>query len=80
MESLMKKLLDAGYPKTELRHYCSSLFVHPSPLVEQVIDDYCHENDIDMKSFVTPFYDHWTGTTMLELYDKYNPGLMGTLQ
>lgn len=80
MESLMKRLINAGYPKTEMRHYCSSLFVYPSPLVEQVLDEYCKENEVMREDFVMQFYDSFSGKTMLELYDKYNPHLMGPLQ
>lgn len=78
--SLMKMLLDAGYPKTELRHYCSSLFVYPSELVNEVLNKYCEENGVHREDFIMMFYDSFSGKMMLELCDKYNPALMGSLQ
>lgn len=80
MESLMKKLLDAGYPKMELRHSCTSLFVYCTPLVESVINEYCKENKVDRESFTMLFRDSYSGKMMYELYDKYNPNVLGTLQ
>ena len=80
MESLMKRLLDAGYPKTEMRHYCSSLFVYPSPLVERVLDEDCEKNAVTREDFVMQFYDSFSAKIMWELCAQYNPHLMGQLQ
>lgn len=41
-KTLMEMLIEAGYPKEEMDHYCSDLYVYVTPLTTKVIEEWCN--------------------------------------
>ena len=40
MTELQKRLIEAGYPKTEMFHHETDLYVYATSLTKKVIDEY----------------------------------------
>ena len=55
IKSLMQMLLDAGYPREEMYHHESDLYVYVTPLTTKVIEDWC-EGSIWNKRFVEKYH------------------------
>ena len=56
-KSLIDLLLEAGYPKEEIHHHNSDLYIFVTPLTTQVLEKWCDANEwnkelIKEKSFV----------------------------
>ena len=71
MKSLLERLLEAGYPKENIYHYCSDLYVFVTPLTTQIIDKYCEENKINKSWHFPIFKDQITGKKMYECIFQY---------
>lgn len=47
-KTLMEMLIEAGYPKEEMDHHCSDLYVYVTPLTTKVIEEWCKVYDYRM--------------------------------
>ena len=78
-KSLIDLLLEAGYPKEEIHHHNSDLYIFATPLTTQVLEKWCDANGwnkelIKEKSFVfDKFKDQVTGRMMYEVAFQYLP-------
>ena len=71
--TLMQRLLDAGYPREEMFHHYSDLYVYVTPLTKQVIDAFYKENGWDKEWHVQTFRDQITGRPMYDIAFQYDP-------
>lgn len=78
-KSLIDLLLEAGYPKEEIHHHNSDLYIFVTPLTTQVLEKWCDANEwnkelIKEKSFVfDKFKDQVTGRMMYDVAFQYLP-------
>lgn len=68
---LMQRLLDAGYPASEIDHHESDLYVYVTPLTTQVIEQWCREHEYDRTWHCPTFYDQITGRLMYDCAFQY---------
>ena len=71
MKSLMERLLEAGYPKEEMYHHCSDLYVYVTPLTTRVIDAWCAEHGYRRTWHCPVFYDQIAGRPMYDCAFQY---------
>lgn len=73
--SLMQRLIDAGYPREDIDHHESDLYVYVSPLTTNVIDEWLTDNGFrslkDNTLFVDKFRDQVTGRMMYDIAFQY---------
>lgn len=74
-KTLMESLIEAGYPKEEMYHHYSDLYVYATPLTQRVIDEWFTENRLNRCSFVSMFTDNVTGRKMYDCTFQYIPHL-----
>ena len=78
-ESLMERLLEAGYPPEDIDHHYSDLYVYVTPLTTRVITEWADENGYDSNLrdgvFVQTFKDQITGRKMYDIAFQYIPSL-----
>ena len=78
-KTLVQRLLDAGYPKDQMFHHCSDLYIFATPLTRQVIEKWAEDNGwhlelVRQKSFLfSTFIDQITGRTMYDIAFQYVP-------
>lgn len=65
-KTLMEMLIEAGYPKEEMDHHCSDLYVYVTPLTTRVIEEWCKTHDYRMSWFCPTFKDQITGKMMYD--------------
>ena len=70
-ESLMQRLLDAGYPLEEMDHHESDLYVFVTPLTTKVIEQWCREHEYNRAWHCPTFYDQETGRLMFDCVFQY---------
>ena len=74
-KTLMQRLLDAGYPKEEMYHHRSDLYVFVTPLTTKVIDEWLDDNGYrHLKAnplYVDQFTDQITGRRMYDIAFQY---------
>lgn len=77
-KSLLQRLLDAGYPKEDIHHHESDLYIFKTPLTTKVLEEWCEANGWDkrlihsQKSFVCEvFFDQVTGEPMYDVAFQY---------
>ena len=70
--SLMRRLLDDGYPKDEMDHYESDLYVYVTPLTTRVINEWCEENCYRRSWHCPMFKDQITGRPMYDCAFQYH--------
>ena len=68
---LMQRLLDAGYPREEMDHHESDLYVYVTPLTTEVIERWCREHEYDRAWHCPTFYDQVTGRLMFDCAFQY---------
>ena len=71
--TLMEKLEAAGYPREEMYHYESDLYVFLTPLTKRVIDEWFEEYGLTRSLFVSTFRDQITGKPMDDIAFQYTP-------
>ncbi len=76
--SLMEMLEEAGYPRDEMFHHESDLYVYATPLTAKVICRWARENGIsstvfDSKLFFSKFKDQITGRMMYDIAFQWLP-------
>lgn len=78
-KTLMEMLIEAGYPKEDIHHHESDLYVYVTPLTRRVLDCWCRENGwspmlVRDKSFLFDvFTDNITGRKMYDVAFQYIP-------
>lgn len=76
-KSLMERLLEAGYPASEIDNHYSDLYVYVTPLTTKVIKEWARENgykqDLRDGVFVQTFKDQITGRKMYDIAFQYVP-------
>jgi len=69
---LMQRLLDAGYPREEMGHHESDLYIYVTPETTQVINQWCKEHGYNRTWHCPVFYDQITGRQMYDCAFQYN--------
>ena len=73
--SLMRRLLDAGYPKEQIHHHCSDLYVFVTETTTKVLDEWLEDNGFkrlkDEPFLVGKFTDQITGKLMYDIAFQY---------
>lgn len=72
-KSLMQRLIDAGYPKEDMDHHNSDLYVYVTPLTTKIIFEWCYENKYTMDWHCPKFVDQVTGSVMYDCAFQYDP-------
>lgn len=78
-KSLMQMLIEAGYPKEDIYHHYSDLYVYATLLTTRVLKDWCKVNGwnprlVKEKSYVFDiFTDNITGRKMYDIAFQYVP-------
>lgn len=80
MQTLMEALIAAGYPRAEMYHHHSDLYVFATPLTRQVLRDWFQQAGLSAKSFVSAFCDQLTGRVMYDIAFHYAPYWEGETQ
>lgn len=68
---LMQRLLDAGYPREEMDHHESDLYVYVTPVTAQVVERWCKEHGYDRTWHCPTFFDQITGRLMYDCAFQY---------
>lgn len=71
MKTLMVRLLEAGYPESEMDHHESDLYVYVTPLTTKVIEEWCKENGFSKNWHCPIFTDQITGKKMYDCAFQY---------
>ena len=78
-QTLIQRLIDAGYPKEQIFHHGSDLYVFVTPVTTKVIDRWLEENGWrKLKNdpfLVSKFKDQITGSQMYDIAFQYYEGL-----
>ena len=75
----MEMLLEAGYPKEDIHHHESDLYVYVTPLTTRILEAWCKENGWDTKLvkeqgyLFSKFTDNTTGRKMYDIAFQYIP-------
>lgn len=70
-QPLMQRLLDAGYPREEMGHHESDLYVYVTSVTTQVVERWCKEHGYDRTWHCPTFYDQITGRKMYDCAFQY---------
>lgn len=71
--TLMEKLAQEGYPREEMYHHCSDLYVFVTPRTQRVINEWFKEQGYNRDLFVSTFRDQITGRLMYDVAFNYAP-------
>lgn len=71
--TLMERLVEAGYPRSDMFHHYSDLYVYLTPLTKKVIDQWIKDNGYKKNLFVSTFTDQVTGEKMYDVAFQYDP-------
>ena len=72
-KSLMQRLIDAGYPKEDMDHHGTDLYVYVMPMTTSVINKWCEDNHYNKKVVCSMFTDQLTGHPMYDCAFQYTP-------
>lgn len=72
-KTLMETLIDAGYPREEMYHHCSDLYIFWTPTTVRIVNRWYKERGLNRALFVTSFEDQITGRLMLDCAFQYDP-------
>ena len=74
MTELMRRLVDAGYPREEMYHHYTDLYVYVNEISRPVIEQWCAEHGW-RKDWTCPiFRDQITGRPMYDCAFQYAEG------
>jgi hypothetical protein len=65
-KTLIERLIEAGYPKENMFHHCSDLYIFVTDVSEKVVKKWANENNIP-NTFYNKFKDNVTGKIMYDL-------------
>lgn len=71
--TLMQRLLDAGYPREQMYHHESDLYVFVTPLTTEIIEKWYKEHRFSRTWHCPTFKDHVTGKQMYDCAFAYDP-------
>lgn len=71
--TLMETLEKAGYPREQMFHHCSDLYVFATRTTQSVIREWFKQQGLNRALFVTTFEDLMTGRTMYDIAFQYTP-------
>lgn len=66
MQTLKERLIEAGYPESEMGHWYSDLYVYVTPLTTKVIEEWCNEHGYSRSWHCPIFKDQITGRAMYD--------------
>ena len=69
----MQMLLEAGYPREQMFHHESDLYVFATRTTSEVIDKWCKANELKRRLFCSTFKDQITGRLMYDIAFQYEP-------
>lgn len=77
-KSLMQMLEEAGYPREEMFHHESDLYIYATPLTKRVLEEWCEANGWDKRligdgMMCSGFKDNITGRPMYDVAFQYIP-------
>ena len=70
-KTLMEMFIEAGYPKEEMDHHESDLYVYVTPLTTRVIDEWCKANGFNKNWHCPTFKDQITRKMMYDCAFQY---------
>lgn len=70
-KTLMQRLIDAGYPRDQMDHHSSDLYVFVTPITTKVIEEWCAENGYSKDWHCPKFKDQITGRQMYDCAFQY---------
>lgn len=77
MKTLMQRLVDEGYPSSEMYHHYSDLYIFATPMTQRVVNQWCKDNGYHRDLFVSTFHDQQTGRLMYDVAFQYDPFWQG---
>ena len=69
--TLIEKLLEKGYPKEEIYHHESDLYIFVTPMPQKVVSEWFKEQNLNKGLFVSVFKDQITGKPMYDCAFQY---------
>lgn len=69
--TLLQRLLDAGYPKEDVFHHSSDLYVFVTPVTKRVVEEWCKEHGYSRSWHCPMFQDQVTGKAMYDCAFQY---------
>lgn len=73
--SLMKRLISAGYPVSEMFHHELDLYVYVTPLSERVVREWCSDFKYSRKHMCPMFVSNIDGRLMYDCAFAYEPSI-----
>ena len=76
-KALLQRLIEAGYPKEDIHHHDSDLYVYVTPLTTRILEEWCEANGwnykmVKQRSWVFDvFTDNITGRKMYDIAFQY---------
>lgn len=76
-KTLIEMLIEAGYPKEDIHHHESDLYIFVTPLTTKVLNDWCEQNGWhkglvkDKSLLFGTFTDNVTGQKMYDIAFQY---------
>ena len=71
----MQRLIDAGYPRDQMDHHYSDLYVYVTPLTCRVIEEWLADNgwsrQVNNSFLISTFVDQITGRKMFDIAFQY---------
>ncbi len=68
---LMQRLLEAGYPREDMEHYGSDLYIYVTPETTKVIEQWCKEHGYDRACHCPTFFEKTSGRWMYDCAFQY---------
>ena len=68
---LMQMLLEAGYPRDQMFHHYSDLYVFVTEKTRQIINKWLRQENLNGSLFVSTFTDQITGRLMYDIAFQY---------
>lgn len=70
-KSLIECLIEAGYPRSEMYHHYSDLYIYVTPLTKKVVKDWYNKKGYRLSHNVVIFKDNITGKLMYDCAFQY---------
>lgn len=70
-KTLLKRLLEAGYPEKDVFHHGSDLYVFVTPITKRVVEEWCKEHGYSRSWNCPIFKDQVTGKAMYDCAFQY---------
>lgn len=66
MKTLLEMLIESGYPKKEIYHHYSDLYIFATPETDKIIDIWCKQHNFNRRLHCSKFRDAVTGKPMFD--------------